>query len=197
MIARRIRELFSYCEIHPYNNLDIDLDSFKAVILSGSPFSVRSEDALRFDLSKIKGKKPLLGVCYGAQYIAHFEGGKVIASNKREYGRASLSSIDHSNLLFKNVEVNTQVWMSHSDTIENLPTNGKCIASTNDVKHADYSIEDERVSGIQFHPEVYPTKKGKVLLKNFLINISKVNIEWTPDSFPNRRISEIQELFGD
>ncbi len=196
LIARRIRELFIYCEIHPYNHLDIDLDSYKAVILSGSPFSVRSEDALRFDLSKIKGKKPLLGVCYGAQYIAHFEGGKVIASNKREYGRANLSSIDQSNLLFKNVEVNTQVWMSHSDTIEQLPNNGKCIASTNDVKNAAYSIEDEMVYGIQFHPEVYHTKKGKEILKNFLINISKVKPDWTPDSFSNRTISEIKESVG-
>ncbi len=196
LIARRIRELFIYCEIHPYNDLDIDINSYKAVILSGSPFSVRSKDVLRFDLSKIKGIKPLLGVCYGAQYIAHFEGGKVVASNKREYGRANLSSIDKSNLLFKNVEVNAQVWMSHSDTIEDLPNNAKRIASTNDVENAAYSIEDEMVYGIQFHPEVYHTKKGKEILKNFLIDISNVKPDWTPDSFSNRTISEIKELVG-
>ena len=196
LIARRIRELFIYCEIHPYNDLDIDINSYKAVILSGSPFSVRSKDVLRFDLSKIKGVKPLLGVCYGAQYIAHFEGGKVVSSNKREYGRANLSSIDKSNLLFKNVEVNAQVWMSHSDTIEDLPNNAKCIASTNDVENAAYSIEDEMVYGIQFHPEVYHTKKGKEILKNFLIDISNVKPDWTPDSFSNRTISEIKELVG-
>jgi len=196
LIARRIRELFIYCEIHPYNDLDIDINSYKAVILSGSPFSVRSKDVLRFDLSKIKGIKPLLGVCYGAQYIAHFEGGKVVSSNKREYGRANLSSIDKSNLLFKNVEVNAQVWMSHSDTIEHLPNNAKRIASTNDVENAAYSIEDEMVYGIQFHPEVYHTKKGKEILKNFLIDISNVKPDWTPDSFSNRTISEIKELVG-
>tara|TARA_X000000368_G_C23057064_1_gene724484 strand:- start:3477 stop:5006 length:1530 start_codon:yes stop_codon:yes gene_type:complete len=196
LIARRIRELFIYCEIHPYNDLNIDLKYYKAVILSGSPFSVRSKDALKFDLSKIKGNKPLLGVCYGAQYIAHFEGGKVVASNKREYGRANLSSIDKNNLLFKNVEVGTQVWMSHSDTIECLPNNGKCIASTNDVENAAFSIDDEMVYGIQFHPEVYHTQKGKEILKNFLINISKIKPDWTPDSFSDRSISEIKELVG-
>ena len=155
LIARRVRELFVYCEIHPYNNLNVDLDSFKAVILSGSPFSVRSDDALHIDLSKIKGKKPLLGVCYGAQYIAHFFGGKVIPSNKREYGRAKLTSIDTNNKLFYKVDVGSQVWMSHSDTIETLPLNSKCIASTHDVKNAAYSIEEENLYAIQFHPEVY------------------------------------------
>ena len=161
LIARRVRELFIYCEIHPYNNLKVDLNSFKAVILSGSPFSVRSEDVLHFDLTNIKGVKPLLGVCYGAQYIAHFNGGEVIPSNKREYGRAKLSKIDNSDPLFSGVQSGSQVWMSHSDTIEVLPLNAKCIASTDDVKNASYSICDELVYGIQFHPEVYHTTVGK------------------------------------
>ena len=196
LIARRIRELFIYCEIHPYNSKSINFNSFKAIILSGSPFSVRSEDALHFDLSKIKGIKPLLGVCYGAQYIAHFSGGKVIPSNKREYGRANLTSIDHQDLLFKNIPINSQVWMSHSDTIESLPNNAKCISSTKDVKNAAYSIKDEMVYAIQFHPEVYHTKNGKEILKNFLVNISKLKQDWTPDSFSNKSISEIKNKVG-
>ena len=197
LIARRVRELFVYCEIHPYNNLNVDLDSFKAVILSGSPFSVRSDDALHIDLSKIKGKKPLLGVCYGAQYIAHFFGGKVIPSNKREYGRAKLTSIDTNNKLFDKVDVGSQVWMSHSDTIETLPLNSKCIASTHDVKNAAYSIEEENLYAIQFHPEVYHSKDGKLILENFLISIAKVNPNWTPDVFSEKTISEIKEKIGD
>jgi len=196
LIARRVRELFVYCEIHPYDNLNVDLDSFKAVILSGSPFSVRSDDALHIDLSKIKGKKPLLGVCYGAQYIAHFFGGKVIPSNKREYGRAKLTSIDTNNKLFDKVDVGSQVWMSHSDTIETLPLNSKCIASTHDVKNAAYSIEEENLYAIQFHPEVYHSKDGKLILENFLISIAKVNPNWTPDVFSEKTISEIKEKIG-
>ena len=196
LIARRVRELFIYCEIHPYNNLKVDLNSFKAVILSGSPFSVRSEDALHFDLTKIKGVKPLLGVCYGAQYIAHFNGGKVIPSNKREYGRANLSMIDNSDPLFNGIQSGTQVWMSHSDTIEDLPSGAKCIASTNDVINAAYSINNELVYGIQFHPEVYHTSKGKKILENFLINISNINPNWTPDSFSGITISEIKKTVG-
>ena len=196
LIARRVRELFIYCEIHPYNNLKVDLNSFKAVILSGSPFSVRSEDALHFDLTKIKGVKPLLGVCYGAQYIAHFNGGKVIPSNKREYGRANLSDIDNSDPLFNGIKTGTQVWMSHSDTIESLPLNAKCIASTNDVKNASFSISDELVYGIQFHPEVYHSSDGKQILKNFLINISNIKPNWTPDSFSTKTILEIKKIVG-
>ena len=144
MIARRVRELNVYCEIHPYNNDNIDFDSYSAIILSGSPFSVRSENALHFDLSKIKGDKPLLGVCYGAQYIAHFGGGKVVSSTKREYGRANLSSIDQNDPLFKNIPLNSQVWMSHSDTIQDLPVNAKCIASTNAVSYTHLTLPTNR-----------------------------------------------------
>ena len=196
LIARRVRELFVYCEIHPYNNLNVDLDSFKAIILSGSPYSVRSEDALHLDLDQIKGKKPLLGVCYGAQYIAHFFGGKVIPSNKREYGRANLLNINSESLLFKNVTEGSQVWMSHSDTIENLPLNSKCIASTEDVKNAAFSIVDERLYGIQFHPEVYHSKDGKKILENFLLKIAGIKPDWTPDVFSEKTISEIKSLIG-
>ena len=196
LIARRVRELFVYCEIHPYNNLDVDFDSFKAIILSGSPFSVRSDDALHIDLSNIKGKKPLLGVCYGAQYIAHFFGGKVIPSNKREYGRAKLTSIDSNNKLFNKVEVGSQVWMSHSDTIENLPTNSKCIASTQDVKNAAYSIEDEDVYAIQFHPEVYHSSQGKIFLKNFLVEICGCKQDWTPAHFITDTVDALRKQIG-
>lgn len=196
LIARRIRELFIYCEIHPYNSDKINFSSFKAIILSGSPFSVRSSEALHFDLSKIKSKKPLLGICYGAQYIAHFSGGKVIPSNKREYGRANLKFIDKQNRLFNNIHMDSQVWMSHSDTISHLPTNAECIASTTDVKNAAYSIEEENVYGIQFHPEVYHSKDGKEILKNFLISIAKIKPDWTPDLFSNKTILNIKEKIG-
>jgi len=196
LIARRIRELFIYCEIRPYNSENLDYGLFKAIILSGSPFSVKSKDALHFDLSKIKGLKPLLGVCYGAQYIAHFGGGKVVPSNKREYGRANLNYINKDDLLFKNVPPNTQVWMSHSDTIKDLPTNAKCISSTKDVKNAAYSIPEEMVYGIQFHPEVYHTTNGNEILKNFLINISGVKPDWTPSSFSKKTILAIKNKVG-
>ena len=197
LIARRIRELFIYCEIHPYNNVDVYVSTFKAVILSGSPFSVNSEDVLHYELSKLKGKMPILGVCYGAQYIAHFDGGKVVGSDTREYGRANLNFIDQNSLLFKNIEVNTQVWMSHGDTIENLPKKAKLIASTNDVKNAAYEIEEQMIYGIQFHPEVYHTAQGKEIIKNFLINISKIKANWTPKSFSEKAITEIISKVGD
>ena len=144
LIARRVRELFIYCEIHPFNNPPEDIRPFKAVILSGSPFSVRADDAPHPDLSAIRGKKPLLAVCYGAQYLAHFSGGKVSPSATREYGRANLSSITNNSDLFAGIHVGSQVWMSHSDTIKELPTNGLRLASTADVENAAYTIEGER-----------------------------------------------------
>ena len=118
LIARRVRELNIYCEIHPFNKIPTEIESYKAVILSGSPMSVRSEDALHPDLSQIRGKKPLLGVCYGAQYLAHFSGGKVAESNTREYGRANLAYVKDNELFLEHISEGSQVWMSHSDTIK-------------------------------------------------------------------------------
>lgn len=167
LIARRVRELNIYCEIHPYHHIPEDLSGFKAVILSGSPFSVRAEDAPHPDLSQIKGKIPLLGVCYGAQYLAHFNGGNVAPSNIREYGRAKLNTILDTSNLFIGIPEGTQVWMSHSDTIAQLPRKGILLASTDDVANAAYQIEGEETYAIQFHPEVYHTTHGKQLLENF------------------------------
>ena len=196
LIARRVRELNIYCEIHPYNKVPQDLSTFKAVILSGSPSSVRSDQAPAPDLSNIKGVLPLLGVCYGAQYLAHFFGGKVSPSNIREYGRANLTTIhDHAGL-FAGISEDTQVWMSHSDTISELPHNGVRLASTNDVANAAYRIEGEDTYAIQFHPEVYHTKDGKQLLDNFLIEIAGVDPSWTPAAFVDTTVAQLKEKIG-
>jgi GMP synthase (glutamine-hydrolysing) len=197
LIARRVRELNIYCEIHPYNKVPQDLSTFKAVILSGSPSSVRSDEAPVPDLSNIKGILPLLGVCYGAQYLAHFFGGKVSPSNIREYGRANLTTIhDHAGL-FAGISEDTQVWMSHSDTISELPDKGVRLASTNDVANAAYRIEGEDTYAIQFHPEVYHTQDGKQLLDNFLIEIAGVDPSWTPAAFVDTTVAELKEKIGD
>ena len=197
LIARRVRELNIYCEIHPYNKVPQDLSTFKAVILSGSPSSVRSDEAPAPDLSNIKGILPLLGVCYGAQYLAHFFGGKVSPSNIREYGRANLTTIhDHAGL-FAGISEDTQVWMSHSDTISELPDKGVRLASTNDVANAAYRIEGEDTYAIQFHPEVYHTQDGKQLLDNFLIEIAGVDPNWTPAAFVDTTVSQLKEKIGD
>ena len=197
LIARRVRELNIYCEIHPYNKVPQDLSTFKAVILSGSPSSVRSDEAPAPDLSNIKGILPLLGVCYGAQYLAHFFGGKVSPSNIREYGRANLTTIhDHAGL-FAGISEDTQVWMSHSDTISKLPDKGVRLASTNDVANAAYRIEGEDTYAIQFHPEVYHTQDGKQLLDNFLIEIAGVDPSWTPAAFVDTTVAELKEKIGD
>ncbi|MCG2420292.1 glutamine-hydrolyzing GMP synthase [Aequorivita sp. F47161] len=197
LIARRVRELNIYCEIHPYHNIPESLDPFKAVILSGSPFSVRGEDAPHPDLSQIRGKKPLLAVCYGAQYLAHFSGGSVEPSNIREYGRAKLSMIKAGEVFFKDIPENTNVWMSHSDTIAELPKNGVRLASTVDVLNAAYRIEGEETYAIQFHPEVYHTTHGKQLLENFLVNIAEVPQTWTPAAFVDTTVATLKEQIGD
>jgi GMP synthase (glutamine-hydrolysing) len=197
LIARRVRELFIYCEIHPYNNPPKDVSPFKAVILSGSPFSVRGEDAPHPALNEIRGKKPLLAVCYGAQYLAHFSGGKVSPSATREYGRANLSEIKPNESLFSGISIGSQVWMSHSDTIKELPTNGVRLASTTDVHNAAYRIEGEQTFAIQFHPEVYHSTDGKQLLENFLVNIAGVKQEWTPDSFVSMTLENLRKQIGD
>ena len=196
LIARRVRELFIFCEIHPFNKIPKDILSFKAVILSGSPFSVRSNDAPHPDLNKIKGKIPLLGVCYGAQYLAHFYGGEVSPSNSREYGRANLTSFKSSDPIFKDVSKNSQVWMSHADTILTLPNGGECIGSTEDVINAAYKIINEPTYAIQFHPEVYHSLDGKQILQNFLVDISSVEQDWTPNSFVDMAIKDIKTRVG-
>jgi len=196
LIARRVRELNIYCEIYPYYKIPINLDEFKAVILSGSPFSVLAEDAPQPNLSKIKGNKPLLGVCYGAQYLAHFNGGNVEPSNIREYGRANLTNIEKGKGLFNKVPNETQVWMSHSDTIAQLPVKGVCIASTKDVVNAAFRIEGELTYAIQFHPEVYHTTHGKQILENFLVDIANIEQSWTPASFVNTTVNSLKKQIG-
>ncbi|NVK09190.1 MAG: glutamine-hydrolyzing GMP synthase [Tenacibaculum sp.] len=196
LIARRVRELNIYCEIHPYNKIPQNLNDFKAVILSGSPSSVRSEEAPHPDLSEIRGKKPLLAVCYGAQYLAHFSGGLVAPSNTREYGRANLSFIKEGEEFFKDISEGSQVWMSHSDTIKELPTGGTLLASTHDVQNAAYKIDGETTYAIQFHPEVYHSTDGKQLLQNFLVNIAGVAQTWTPDSFVDETVAELKAKVG-
>ena len=197
LIARRVRELNIYCEIHPYNSNKFDVNDFQAVILSGSPHSVRNEDAPHPDLSEIKGKKPLLGICYGAQYLVHFFGGKVGQSSSREYGRANLSFIDHSNELFDHIEEGSQVWMSHSDTIIEMPEDYKVIASTHDIDNAAFKIEGEQTYAIQFHPEVYHSSDGKQLLENFLVHIANLVQDWTPTSFVETTVSRLKKKIGD
>jgi len=196
LIGRKIRELNVYCEIHPYNRFPEIDETIKGVVMSGSPYSVRDVDAPHPDLSAIKGKVPLLGVCYGAQYLAQFYGGKVTASNSREYGRANLGFVDQSNELFKGVSLNTQVWMSHGDTIEKIPANYKVIASTEDVKNAAYKIEGEKTWAIQFHPEVYHTTEGKQLLSNFVVDICGCKQDWTPASFIETTVAQLKEKLG-
>ena len=196
LIARRVRELNIYCEIHPFNHLPENLENFKAVILSGSPNSVRGNTVLHPDLSAIRYKKPMLAVCYGAQYLAHFFGGKVASSNTREYGRANLSFVKNDEVFFKNISEGSQVWMSHSDTITDLPSNAVLLASTKDVANAAYKIEGEQTFAIQFHPEVYHSKDGKQLLANFLVDIAGVAQTWTPDSFVESTVEMLQEKVG-
>ena len=197
LIARRVRELNIYCEIHPFNKIPQDITSYKAVILSGSPFSVRNENAPHPDLSKIRKKVPLLAVCYGAQYLAHFNGGRVEASAIREYGRANLSVIKDKEELFEKITENSQVWMSHSDTIKELPENAVRLASTPDVLNAAYRIDGEQTYAIQFHPEVYHSSDGKQLLENFLVNIAGVAQEWTPEAFVDMTVADLQKQIGD
>ncbi len=196
LIARRVRELFIYCEIHPFNNPPSEIKEFNAVILSGSPYSVRSENAPHPDLKDIKGKLPLLAVCYGAQYLAHFSGGNVKQSDLREYGRANLSKIKVGETFFEGIESGSQVWMSHGDTIDKLPRGGVLLASTQDVTNAAFRLEGEPTFGIQFHPEVYHTSDGKKLLENFLLKIARLKQDWTPDSFVEMTLSELRETVG-
>ena len=192
LIARRVRELNIFCEIFPYNKIPDDLSIYKAVILGGSPFSVRSADALYIDLSQFRGKIPLLAVCYGAQYLAHFSGGEVAASNTREYGRANLTYIKDNEVFFENVSINSQVWMSHSDSVIKLPANAIKIASTTDVENAAYRIDGETTFAIQYHPEVFHSTDGKQMLENFLVKIANVPQNFTPNAFVGDMIAELK-----
>ncbi len=197
LIARRVRELNIYCEIHPWNKAPELDDSVKGVILSGSPFSTRDESSPKPDLSKIKGILPLLGVCFGAQYLANNYGGEVLPSTIREYGRANLSSVDNSNVLTKGMTVGSQVWMSHGDTIKKIPSNYKIIASTKDVEVAGFEIIGENTFGIQFHPEVYHSTEGTLLLKNFLVDVCGCKQDWTPTVFVDETVAKLKAEIGD
>ena len=196
LIARKIRELNVYCEIHPCNKIPEINDRIRGVVLSGSPYSVRDHDAPAPDLSQIKGRIPLLGICYGAQLLSHKYGGEVLPSNHREYGRANLSYVDHSDALFSGISPDTQVWMSHGDTIARIPDNYTITASTADVKIGGYRIEGEQTYGIQFHPEVYHTFQGKDLLQNFVTGICGCSQTWTPDSFIDSTVAELRQKIG-
>lgn len=197
LIARRVRELNVYCEIHPFSKIPKLDASIKGVILSGSPSSVRDEKAPQVDLSEIKGKLPLLGVCYGAQYLAHNFGGEVKPSNSREYGRAMLTKVNDNDPLIKSLSKTSQVWMSHGDTIARIPESYKIIASTEDVAVAAFRIEGEQSWGIQFHPEVYHSSEGKELIKSFVCDICACKGDWTPASFVENCVSELKAQIGD
>ncbi|MCU0370881.1 MAG: glutamine-hydrolyzing GMP synthase [Bacteroidales bacterium] len=196
LIARRVRELNVYCEIHPYNKIHEIDESVKGVILSGSPASVRDPEAPVPDLSHIRGRVPVLGVCYGAQWMAHSDGGEVAPSQNREYGRANLSFIHEGNELMKGITGGCQVWMSHGDTILRLPDDFNVIASTTDVAAAGYKIEGEPSYGIQFHPEVYHSTEGMILMKNFVVDICQCSQSWTPALFIESTVHELKEMLG-
>lgn len=197
LIARRVRELNTYCEIVPYNKFPNETADVKGVILSGSPFSVNDENALKPDLSRICGQWPVLGVCYGAQYLTYVSGGKVEACATREYGRAHLDWIDENDPLFKGVRLQSVVWMSHGDTITDVPGNFRLIASTQSVKYAGFRIEGEKTWGVQFHPEVFHSEDGKVLLQNFLADICQCRQDWSPASYIATTVASLKEKLGD
>jgi GMP synthase (glutamine-hydrolysing) len=196
LIARRIREINVYCEIHPFNNFPIPDESVKGVILSGSPSSVRDKNALLPNLTGIKGILPILGICYGAQYLVHCYGGEVMPSNSREYGRANLVFLKNTDPLFSGINVGTQVWMSHADTIINIPENYEIIGSTVDVKAGAFHIKNEDTWGIQFHPEVYHTTEGINIIKNFVTKICGCSQDWTPDSFVGTTVEGLKTKLG-
>jgi len=197
LIARRVRELNIFCEIFPYNSTNFNSQDYGAVIISGSPSSVREGNAPSLALSEIKGKIPLLGVCFGAQYLAQNFGGKVGKSNTREYGRAHLKFVNSKDSFLQNILEGSQVWMSHSDTILELPENAVCIASTHDVENAAFKFKEEATYGVQFHPEVYHSKDGLQILKNFLVAIAKIEQSWTPDSFVQTTVAALKEQLKD
>lgn len=196
LIARRVRELNVYCEIHPFNKIPPITPDIKGVILSGSPCSVRDNGAPNVDIKPFE-KVPVLGVCYGAQLIAHQHGGEVMPSHTREYGRARLSKLDQHNDLLKEISLDTQVWMSHADTIAKVPDEFEVIASTSSVPVAAFKMRSKPVYGIQFHPEVTHTLEGKNLLRNFVLHICQCSQDWTPDQFVDSTTSALREKLGD
>lgn len=196
LIGRRVRELNTYCEILPYNKMPENDSSIKGVILSGSPFSVYDKSAFKIDLASIRNKYPILGICYGAQFIAYTGGGKVEPAGSREYGRAHLDQFDMSNPLFKGVRPHSQVWMSHGDTITAIPDGFKKIASTDKVEIAAYQAENENIWGVQFHPEVFHTEDGTQMLKNFVVNICGCKQDWSATSFIETTVTQLKEQLG-
>ena len=196
LIGRRVRELNMYCEIVPYNKFPHADKSVIGVILSGSPFSVYDEKAFKIDLAEIRGKYPILGICYGAQFMAYANGGSVEPAATREYGRANLDKIDNSNPLLKGVAQNSQVWMSHGDTITSLPEGFKIIASTAKVAVAAYQSEGEKLWGVQFHPEVFHTVDGTQILKNFVVDICGGKQDWNASSFIETTVAQLKEQLG-
>ncbi len=197
LIGRRLRELDTFCEILPYNKFPHDDPSVIGVILSGSPYSVYDPEAFKVDLSQIRGKYPVLGICYGAQYMAQLYGGKVEPAGSREYGRANLETFDAGNALFKGFDENSQVWMSHGDTITAIPEGFRCIASTNKVKFAAYQAEGEKLWGVQFHPEVFHSTQGMQLLRNFAVDICGSRQDWSAASFVDTTVAELKAQLGD
>ncbi len=197
LIGRRVRELNTYCEIIPYNKFPHDDPSVIGVILSGSPFSVYDDKAFKADLSKIRKRLPVLGICYGAQFMAWEDGGKVEPAGSREYGRAHLEYIDSSEPIFKDIEPGTQVWMSHGDTITEIPSTFRRIASTDKVRIAAYRIEGEQTWGVQFHPEVYHSVKGTQLLKNFVVDVCGSKQDWSAASFIETTVAALRRQLGD
>jgi GMP synthase (glutamine-hydrolysing) len=195
LIARKVRELNVYSEIVPFNKLPQNLSTFRAIILSGSPYSVYNEKSPRIPLENIRGKFPLLGICYGAQYLAHIEGGKIEPSQIREYGRAHLQQITDT-LLFDGITEGSQIWMSHGDTIMELPSHFERIASTESVENAAYKIPNEATYAIQFHPEVYHSTDGKKLLENFLTHIAHITKDWTPIAQSEEIITDLKSKLG-
>jgi GMP synthase (glutamine-hydrolysing) len=196
LIGRRVRELDTFCEIMPYNKYPEDDKDVIGVILSGSPYSVHDPEAFKVNLDRFIGRLPVLGICYGAQFISHTLGGKVEKADSREYGRANLGFIDKSNILFKGFDDNSQVWMSHGDTITAIPEGFECIASTANVKYAAYASKTQPVWAVQFHPEVFHSVQGTQLLKNFVVDVCGSKQSWSAASFVETTVAELKAQVG-
>ena len=201
LIGRRVRELDTFCEILPYNKFPKDDPDVIGVILSGSPYSVHDPEAFQVDLTQFLGRIPVLGICYGAQYLSHTLGGRVEKADSREYGRADLQTVDTTNPLFQGFEPHSQVWMSHGDTITAIPDGFEVIGSTKDVKNAAFwcppnSQLSTGIWAVQFHPEVYHTLQGKQLLQNFVVDICGSRQEWSAASFVDTTVAELKAQLG-